>query len=348
MVLTKTTGIFLFPAVLWMVFARLRYRWRPAIRAIVTIGATGVAVWAAYYLLLVRPHFLEDYRYLFSANGYTGISPANVITVLRATVRDGGWIGRVVYPMSVMTSVVAVLGWWRFLGEPLLPTLLLWSAGYGSFLAYHANLQPRYYLVVAVPLTLFLPLALERAWQAAAEDGRRVALAWRVGVLLGTLGIAIAAVRDAQATIGYLRTPQYTFMRAAEQIAEIIRSTPGHSDLLLSVSGSDVSLMTGIPSICDDFGTMELEDRVALYKPGWYASWNQMDDDKMDALTPMYHLERVAEFATMDDPERNLLILYRLENGPSPKRARRGKRRALPRGLVTRMGQQPSVQQLQH
>ncbi len=42
--------------------------------------------------------------------------------------------------------------------------------------------------------------------------------------------------------------------------------------------------MTGVPSICDDFGTMDLEERVATYHPGWYVTWNQVDDDKMEAL----------------------------------------------------------------
>ena len=58
---------------------------------------------------------------------------------------------------------------------------------------------------------------------------------------------------------------------------------------------------------------MELPDRVRAYRPGWYVTWNQVDDDKMDALTPLYHLQRVAAFPAMDDPERNLLILYRLD-----------------------------------
>ena len=71
--------------------------------------------------------------------------------------------------------------------------------------------------------------------------------------------------------------------------------------------------MTGLPSICDDFGTMELQERVATYRPGWFVTWNEVEDDKMEALAPFYHLQRVAAFPTMDDPERNLLILYRLD-----------------------------------
>ncbi len=105
--------------------------------------------------------------------------------------------------------------------------------------------------------------------------------------------------------------------------------------------------MTGLPSICDDFGTTDLAERVAMYRPGWYVAWNQVDDDKMDALAPLYHLERIAAFPAMDDPERNLLILYRLDpatSAPHPK----PKRKPVPRLLQTRFGQQPSVVQLQH
>jgi len=160
------------------------------------------------------------------------------------------------------------------------------------------------------------------------------------GVLL-----AVAAT-DAGKTLRYVRSPEYTFIHAADSIRQIIQSDGGHSRLVLSISGSDLSLMTGLPSICDDFGTMELEERVATYRPGWYVSWNQVDDDKMDALTPKFHLERVAAFPTMDDPERNLLILYRLDPANGRRRIRR--RKPIPKLLQTKMGQQPSVSQLVH
>jgi hypothetical protein len=72
----------------------------------------------------------------------------------------------------------------------------------------------------------------------------------------------------------------------------------------------------------------------------------------MDALTPLFHVTRVAEFPAMDDPERNLLILYRLDPAeaaaaavtPAPKH----ERKRIPKPLVTKLGQQPDTQQLQH
>ncbi len=156
------------------------------------------------------------------------------------------------------------------------------------------------------------------------------------------------AASDARQTLHYVRHPEYTFTRAASQVHDIVAADHTHNPLVLSISGSNLSLMTGLPSICDDFGTMDLAVRVRAYQPGWYVTWNQVDDDKMDALAPMYHLQRVAAFPAMDDPERNLLILYRLDpalpDAPRPPR----RRKPIPRLLQTNFDQQPSVTQLEH
>jgi hypothetical protein len=93
---------------------------------------------------------------------------------------------------------------------------------------------------------------------------------------------------------------------------------------------------------------MQLNTRIATYRPGWFLAWNQVNDDKMDALSPYYHLQRVAEFPVMDDPDRNLLILYRLDPAASTTPPPPRHRRPIPRLLQTKLGQQPSVTQLQH
>jgi len=136
-------------------------------------------------------------------------------------------------------------------------------------------------------------------------------------------------------------------VEAASHLSRFVRGDRTQNQLVLSISGSDISLMTGLPSICDDFGTLTLEDRVAMYRPGWYATWNQVDDDKMDALAPLFHLTRVASFMAFDDPERNLLILYRLDS-PGAEVAPTQKRKPVPKRLQTKIGQQPSASQLEH
>ncbi len=342
MVLTKTTALFLFPAVFWIVWARSGYRWRVFLRTSAIPVLLGGMLWLAYFGLAVRPHFLEDYRYLFSANAYTGISLQNFRQVLLYTVKDGMWIGPVIFPMALLLVAVSLLRWRLLLRNPLAVSLILWAVGYAAFLAYHNNLQPRYYLVVAVPLILLVPVVLDEVWRRTRGLAGRASALAMAGVLLTVV------VTDAGKMLGYVRSPEYSFISAAEQIRDIVRTDPTHSPLVLSISGSDLSLMTGIPSICDDFGTMDLPERVATYRPGWYVSWNQVEDDKMDALTPLYHLERVAAFPAMDDPDRNLLILYRLDPSAGLRKPRTHRKKPLPKLLTTDLGQQPSVTQLVH
>lgn len=343
MVLTKTTAVFLIPAIAWMFFARTAYNPKQFLRTVLPALAIAAFLWATYYGLVVRPRFLDDYRYLFSANAYTGITAENAVSVIKDTFIDGTWVGKLIFPLALSAMVIALFFERRLLRNPLVPSLLLWIAGYTTFLAYHDNLQPRYYLVVAVPLTLLVAVVFESLWN---RRDAILPLQHFVGVVAAGALIAVVA-SDARQTLHYVRNPEYTFANAAERIHQIVTADRTHNPLVLSISGSDLSLMTGLPSICDDFGTMELEDRVRAYQPGWYIAWNQVDDDKMDALTPIYHLNRVAAFPAMDDPERNLLILYRLDP-PTPATPRRHRPKPVPRLLETSFGQQPTVTQLEH
>jgi hypothetical protein len=346
MVLTKTTAVFLIPAIAWLLWARAGYSLRPFLQIGVPPAILASVVWLGYYGLVVRPRFLLDYHYLFSANAYTGITLATALSVLSDTLRDGLWIGTLAYSLAILAAVIALFSGRRLLRNPLIPALLLWAAGYAAFLAYHNNLQPRYYLVIAVPLTLLVPVVFETLWvrirTATATPLRHIALATVAAVL------TILTVTDAHQTLHYVRTPDYTFTNAAARIHGIIAADHTHNPLVLSISGSNLSLMTGLPSICDDFGTMDLAVRVRAYHPGWYVAWNHVEDDKMDALSPMYRLQRVAAFPTMDDPERNLLILYRLDPASPVAPPRHHRKPPLPHLLQTSFGQQPSISQLEH
>jgi hypothetical protein len=340
-VLTKTTGICLFPAVFYMVWARAGYRIRPALRLGIPPALGGIALWCAYYFGFVKPHYLEDYRYLFSANAYTGIELEPLAKVVLNTIADGAWMGVDLY--IVFFVMLALVVFWRprLFTNPLFVSLLLWICGYFAFLAYHNNLQPRYYLVVAVPITAVVALGLDNFRQAITRPAQ-VLSSIAVGVI-----VLVIAVPDGIQQIGYVLHPTYDFDAAAQGIQQIVLADQTHPHLVLSISGSDLTLMTGLPSIDDDFGTLDLEKRVKAYRPGWYVAWNELDDDKADSLTPLYTIHRVASFPAYDDPDRNLLILYRLDPAePTPEI--QPKRRHTPKPLVTKLGQQPSTEQLQH
>ncbi len=118
MVLTKTTAIFLFPAIAWLLWARAGYRLRPLLHLCLPAFTLAAITWISYFLFIVRPHFLPDYRYLFTANGYTGLTPSNALAVLADTIADGLWIGKILYPLGLLAAASAL-----FLRPRILSTL---------------------------------------------------------------------------------------------------------------------------------------------------------------------------------------------------------------------------------
>ncbi|WP_396269788.1 ArnT family glycosyltransferase [Granulicella cerasi] len=343
MVLTKTTGLFLVPALAYMVWARAGYRWRHALEMGIPPALLGLALWLAYFVGYVRPRYLEDYRYLFSANAYTGILLEPFDKVVLNTFADGMWMGRVIYPAFFI--VLALIIFWRpqLFRNPLKPALLLWATGYVLFLGYHNNLQPRYYLVVAAPVFAFVAMGLDSFRY---EFSVRREYAATIVMTVLALGISLPGMKY---MLHIATHPTFEFRDAANEVARIVRAEPNHSRLILSISGSDITLMTGLPSIDDDFGTLDLAERVKLYRPGWYVAWNELDDDKMDALTPLYNPVRVAAIPALDDNDRNLLIVYRLD--PAPEKTPTPpvhKRKSTPKPLQTKVGQQPTTTQLKH
>ena len=313
MIGTKTTAIFLLPSIAWMLWASIGLRSRALLRCTAIAGATAAALWVAYFALLIHRHLLADFRYLFEANQYTGIKLSTLFPVLWETLRDGIWIGNLLYP-AVLVLLALSLMHRRLWRDPVFSSLAVWAGGYFVFLAYHANAQPRYYLVVAVPLTLLLVRGAEHL---AAGSSRPLSVSLAAFIM-------VVVTLDARETLHFVRHPEYSFLSAASHVEQVVESEPNHSHVVLSISGSDLSLMTGLPSICDDFGTMELENRIAMYQPGWFVAWNYVEDDKMEALAKFYRLTRIAAFPAMDDPDRNLLIVYRLDPkaGVRPRRHR--------------------------
>jgi 4-amino-4-deoxy-L-arabinose transferase-like glycosyltransferase len=324
MVLTKTTAIFLIPAVFYLLWSESREGRFAFLGSWSVVTLAAAVPWLFYYLLVVRPRYLEDFRYLFTANVYT--QPSTV----------GGWLMAFWYSAHgvlwidvtlaltalalVALSLVFFRGLWR---DRLFTASCIGCAGYLFFIGYHNNMQPRYYQVVAFPLIIQVVLALHLllrqrgAVRAVAGTAAVVALAWTIFV-------------NTRETMWFAFHPQYTFVNAAENLTRYVDQHPNRNRLLLSISGSNITLITGLPAICDDFGTLDLPDRIRKYQPGWYAAWNELDPGTLEDLHTQYSLQQVANFPAYDDEDRDNLILYKLtplqQQPPKPNKPRRSRR----------------------
>ncbi len=310
LILVKTTGLFLLPAIAWLLWYPQRRARMQALLLSAVAGVAALLLWGAYYLAEVRPRFTADFQYFFEAN--TWAQPVGLhgwIFDIWSTLHALFWTGRIL-PFLAIAVLLLSLGPLRLLWRlPLYTAAWLGIAGSLFFVWWHNNTQPRYYTVIAYLLTFVVTLSIAELW-------RRRTLAARIGAWLALALVSAAVVAGASHIIAAARHPQYTYVHAARALTQYVDTHPGGKRLLLSVSGDQITLMTGLPAISDDFGVLDLPQRIARYQPGWFAAWNEVDAGTLEDIHEGHHLLRVAEFPALDDPDRNVLVLYRILPGP--------------------------------
>jgi 4-amino-4-deoxy-L-arabinose transferase-like glycosyltransferase len=317
-VLTKTTAIFLVPSTVFLIWHSYGYKLRDSLKPLAIVGLSGVIPLATYYLLFVRPRYAYDYKYLFAANvwnqpdGLRGYLAA-FWYALHGTLWIDPWLCLLALALLALATVFA-RSIWR---EPLVIASLFGCAGYIFFIGWHNNMQPRYYQVLAYPVVF----VIVRATQALVNTTHRSPALHilRLARPLAFAAIAVAVIASAanvRQILHWTRHPGYTWITAARRLTNYIDHHPNGNRLLLSVSGDNITLVTHLPAICDDFGTWDLAMRIHNYRPGWYAAWNELDRGTLEDLRTQYTLERVATFHAFDDPDRDKLILYKLHPLP--------------------------------
>ncbi len=323
MMLTKTTAIFLLPALVWVIALPFWRTKRHLLRLLVSAGGGAAISFSLWMLLVVDNGLFDDFKYLFFVNDYK--KPHGLYERMMSfwwSFHGGLWADPVLIPLAgllIVAAVVWAISDWRrnwpdswttdLWSDPIFGGSVLAVAGYIGFMTYQNHPQPRYYAVVAF-FSFFVVVRLTA--QMIYQQGR-VRIAGRVILGLICLTTAVSTVR----TANYALHPQYTFVNAAEALTRYIDAHPNGNRLVVSISGDDLTLITHIPSLCDDFGTMDLPDKLALYKPGWYATWNDIDPGTIEDLHVHYSLEQVADFPAFDDPDRNDLILIKLNPLPN-------------------------------
>jgi len=340
MMLTKTTAIFLAPAIGWAMFAAFWDRadassdttrssprtWfhQRALRCAAAATVTFVVTFGAWMALVVALGYLGDYKYLLFVNKY--VKPTEFYWPLlslwwsfHATI----WIDHILIPLAgalMVTSLAAATVFskrtrWgtELLIDPVFGACILAAGGYILFMTYQNHPQPRYFSVVAVFCFLIVAMATQAL---IAQAGSLRLLGWGAAAVT-TISIAVNAV----STLNYAAHPEYTFVNAARQLTNYIDQHPNGNRLLVSISGDELTLITHLQTLCDDFSMRtptfpDLGSKLAVYKPGWWATWNDIDPGTLEDLHTHYSLEQVAEFKAFDDPERNVLVLFKLHPLP--------------------------------
>ena len=301
MLLTKTTSAVLLPAVFWLLWMATKQRPMRFLRAILVVSALAGAGMGIYLSVVLRSRYAGDYHYFFDINALADVEWGRSASFLLQLLRHSTWIDRILYPAGLAVLLLSLVWWRQLWRNPLFAASWIAFAGEAVYiLRRQDDYAPRYFLAVLVPLILVLVLTL--------QEVRARHRALNV-LLMATL--AVALMLDIAQVLSFLDHRQYQFYSAAKSIQAIVNEERNAHRLLLGASGDQLSLMTGIPSINDEYSSEDLAQKLLLYQPGWYVGWNETDQDVQAALSA-FHLDKVATFRVFDNDQRDLLTLYRM------------------------------------
>jgi len=328
MMLTKTTAVFLLPTLGWAMLLPLWRDRKSALRCSLAAAGAFVLSFGGWMTLVVSAGLLRDYRYLFFINKY--VKPPEFYWPVLSfwwSFHGGLWVDHILIPLAGVITLGATLAWrgWgrKLLLDPVFGASLWAVAGYILFMTYQNHPQPRYYAVVAVFSFFVVALGAEALFEAArtsrpGDQHSRVFSPLQMGWVVIALTALAVGINSARA-IEFAAHPEFTFVNAAERLTNYIDEHPNGKRLLVSISGDQITLVTKLPTLCDDFGTQELVAKLADSQPGWYAAWNSIDPGTLEDLHNRNSVEQVASFRAFDDPDRNVLVLFKLHPLPGGK-----------------------------
>jgi hypothetical protein len=353
MMLTKAYAIFLLPALLWAMVLPL---WRSLrlmlgslhtglgpigrrliVRCVAAAGCAAVVSYGLWMALVTRLGLLADYEYLFYINKF--VRPREFYWPLISlwwSFHGGLWVDWILIPLAGLAVAGVGVKWrrsWarRLLLDPVFGASVLAIGGTIAFMTYQDHPQPRYFAVLA----FFSFFVVAQAAHALLGDANLLSdqkdREWGIGRgptrLAGLVAIAVVAVAvgvNAAWTLDYALHPEYSFVNAAERLTRYIGEHPNGNPMLVSVSGDEIMLVTHQPALDDLFTSPtpvlalpDLASKLAYYRPGWYACWNQLDRGALEDLHSRYSVEQVASFRAFDDSNRNVLVLFKLHPWPA-------------------------------
>lgn len=313
MMLAKPTAVFLLPAVAWAGLIALREKKDIAVPCGFVAAGVSLGTYGSWLAVVWRRGWLPDYRYLFSANHALDRREVYgpVIPVLH-TVYNALQVDYVIFPLIGLFAIFMVVFWNRtwtrqLLLDPVFGSALLAILGYTLFCVLHVP-ELHYFPL----LVIFSIIALVQCTEALLKE-----TAWKNRLaLMVPLLILVGACVNGVRTLNYATHPQYSLVNAADDIVRYIDLHPNGKRILLADSGDEITLITHLPALCDEFGTRSLASRLAMYQPGWYAAWNSLDSQYVEDIHRNYSIEEVASFRALDRQDRDLLVLFKLHPLP--------------------------------
>lgn len=301
--LTKTTGPFVLPAVLYPIWARNRENRSAAWKLVAAALATAV-FWLGCAKIFWSHHYSADARVILAMAPLWQLENSP-LRLLRLFFR-GTWIDPVLFPLA-LASFGAALWRMRFLWrDTLFTTAFLWEAGYAAFIVFHYDGPPRYFVTMIVPTVWLALIFTEWLWRQHRKAGVAVAAC-----------IAISVAWNLAYIGNYLFHPRYSLVDASVEIKHTIaaehRTDLASSELLIGRGVDEISLLSDGMPVMDSDGAMPLAEKLDVYHPGWFMDWTRGHPSlRMETVAAHRCLEERASFPNLDRFRDAGIVLYQI------------------------------------
>ena len=300
MTLTKTTGPFVLPAVLYPIWANNRGNRTDRWKLVGSAAGTAVLLLECVRLFWSH-HFLQDSRMILGINPLWQLENSP-LRLLRFFLR-GTWVDPVLFPLAV-TAFVAALARLRFLWrDTLFTTAFLWETGYAAFIVFHYDGPPRYFVAMIVPTVWMALIFMEWLWRRQRHAAS----------ILGAC-VAISVLWNLSLIGNYLIHPRYRLVEAAEQIKQIVegQSSSPFQPLVIGRGADELSLLSGGLPTMDSDGAMPLADKLDVYRPGWFMDWSGDVPLRMETVRSKREVVPKRTFTVLSSSRFATITLYRL------------------------------------
>lgn len=336
MTLTKTSAVFLLPALLWAIMLPLWKDRKLALKCAFAATGSSIAIYGLWMVVVVSSGMLYDYRFFLSVNSFPW--PKNFhwpLGIFYFALETAWGADHILIPLAAGVVLGSVIGsrYTRsrmLLTDPVFGASVWAVVGYFLFMIYHCYVIPRYFAVVTVFCILVVAQGagalLSQTSPAQDPNSNRspkARIAWTRLLGWSVIGVAALALSINGAwTIDYAAHPKFTFVNAARQLTQYIDDHPNGKRLLVSISGDQIALVTNLPTLCDPTSLLcnsfsDPASELAHYQPGWYAEWDCIDQGTLEVIHTHFSLEQVASFRAFEDPSRQVLLLFKLHPLPA-------------------------------
>jgi hypothetical protein len=291
--LTKTTGPFVLPAILYPMWANHRTERRAAGKLVAVALGVVVLLLGCAKILWAR-QYAVDTQIILAMNPLWQLEHA-LPRLVRFFFR-GTWIDPVLFPLALLCAIASA-GRLRYLWrDTLFVTSFLWEAGYAAFIVFHYDGPPRYFVPLIVPTIWLALIFLEALWPRQKQWASALAAC-----------VVISALWNLASIAQYLAHPRYSFLDACAAIRRTVEADSSVPPLLIGRGAEEVSLLGGGMPAIDSDGAMPLAQKISTYHAGWLVQWTRYSPQQQP-----FKLVAQGEYSVFSPDKKAVLRLYKI------------------------------------